>query len=98
TVESSGAGVAFSAHVFGFGYGFFAALLVKLTGFEEKFVVPVVEKQTSWKADPRYTRALEAQAAGNLAAARSDLASLLAAEPQHFGALLLMVDLTVLNQ
>src|SRR4051794_6850286 len=61
TAEASGAGVAFSAHVFGFIYGFFAALLVRFTKFEEKFVAPVVQKQTQWTADPRFTRALEAQ-------------------------------------
>src|ERR1051326_5071858 len=53
TAEQSGAGVAFSAHVGGFVYGFAVALVLKAVGFEEKFVVPVVEKQTTWKQDER---------------------------------------------
>jgi membrane associated rhomboid family serine protease len=92
-VEDSGAGVAFSAHVFGFVFGFFFALLVKFTKFEEKFVAPVVQKQVLWTADPRYTSALEAQAAGKLEEAKKHLGPLLKEQPQHFGALQLMVDL-----
>jgi membrane associated rhomboid family serine protease len=93
TAESQGAGVAFSAHVFGFGFGFFFALLVRFTKYEEKYVVPVVEKEVLWTADPRYMRALEAQGTGNFELAKSELTSLLKDQPQHFGAMQLAVDL-----
>ena len=58
--ESSGGGVAFSAHVGGFVYGMAAALIVKLTGFEEKFVNPVVVQQTTWTMDQRTLDAMDA--------------------------------------
>lgn len=58
--ESSGGGVAFSAHVGGFVYGFAFALIVKLTGFEEKFVNPVVARETTWSMDQRTLAAMEA--------------------------------------
>jgi membrane associated rhomboid family serine protease len=93
TVESQGAGVAFSAHVIGFTFGFFFALLVKTTKFEEKYVAPVVQKEVLWTADPRFTRALELQDTGNLDAAKGELTSLLGEQPQHFGALQSVVDL-----
>jgi membrane associated rhomboid family serine protease len=93
TVESSGAGVAFSAHVFGFVYGVAAALLVKVSGFEAKYVAPVVEKQISWKADDRYTRALEERTKGGFDVAKAELTSLLAEQPSHLGGLELIVDI-----
>lgn len=53
-----GSSVAFSAHVGGFVYGFAIALIVKLMSFEEKFVNPVVEKETTWQMDERIARAI----------------------------------------
>ena len=58
--EAGGGGTAFSAHVGGFVYGFAVALIVKLTGFEEKFVNPTVVKQTTWSMDERTIAAMEA--------------------------------------
>lgn len=58
--ESSGGGVAFSAHVGGFVYGFAVALAVKASKFEEKFVEPEVVKQTSWSMDERTLAAMAA--------------------------------------
>lgn len=58
--ESSGGGVAFSAHVGGFVYGFALALIVKFAKFEEKFVEPEVVKQTSWSMDERTLAAMAA--------------------------------------
>ncbi len=54
----AGGSVAFSAHVGGFVYGFAVALIVKVTSFEEKFVTPVVEKETTWEMDERVARAI----------------------------------------
>jgi membrane associated rhomboid family serine protease len=94
TSESSGAGVAFSAHVGGFVYGFCLALLVKVTGFEDKFVAPVVEKQTSWKMDDRLVQAMAARDVGNLEEARRNVGALLAAKPNDIDALRLAVDVS----
>ncbi len=53
----------------------------------------MVEKEVLWTADPRYTRALDAQGTGNFELAKSELTSLLKDQPQHFGAMQLAVDL-----
>ena len=58
--EAGGAGVAFSAHVGGFVYGFAFALIVKAIRFEEKHVNPVVEQETTWSMDERTVRAMAA--------------------------------------
>lgn len=58
--EAGGGGVAFSAHVGGFVYGVAIALIVKLSGFEEKYVNPVVAKETTWSMDERTLRAMAA--------------------------------------
>ena len=58
--EAGGGGVAFSAHVGGFVYGVAFATIVKLTGFEEKFVNPTVEKETTWSMDERTLAAMDA--------------------------------------
>lgn len=47
--EAGGGGVAFSAHVGGFLYGFVIALIVKMVSFEERVVNPVVKKETTWE-------------------------------------------------
>jgi membrane associated rhomboid family serine protease len=58
--EGPGGGVAFSAHVGGFVFGFVVALVVKMSKFEEKFVEPEVVKQTSWSMDERTLAAMAA--------------------------------------
>jgi membrane associated rhomboid family serine protease len=75
--ESAGGGVAFSAHIGGFLFGFVFALIVKFTNFEEKFVNPTVVAQTSWAVDDRLVRAMEARKVGNLASAQQSLESLM---------------------
>jgi len=95
TAESSGAGVAFSAHVGGFVYGFVVALVIKAVGFEEKFVVPVVEKQTTWKQDERLLQAMAARDKGDLAGAGRQVAALLGAQPANVDALRFAVDVSL---
>ena len=58
--EAGGGGVAFSAHVGGFVYGLAFAIVVKVIGFEEKYVNPVVEQETTWTMDERTLRAMGA--------------------------------------
>jgi len=70
----TGSAVAFSAHVGGFIWGVAIALIVKLTSFEEKFVNPVVEKETTWKMDEKVATAI---AAGDTAAYDSYVTDLL---------------------
>ena len=58
--REGGGGTAFSAHVGGFVFGVVVALLVKAVGFEQKYVNPVVEQQTTWSMDERTLKAMEA--------------------------------------
>jgi len=92
STETSGGGTAFSAHVGGFLYGVGVAFLVKLTGFEEKFVAPVVEAETTWNADPRLVKAVAARDAGDLDGARKLIQSLLTEQPRNIDALRFAVD------
>ncbi len=90
--ETSGGGTAFSAHVGGFLYGVGIALVVKLIGFEEKFVSPVVEQETTWNADERLVKAVAAKDAGNIDGARTAVHALLTEQPRNIDALRLAVD------
>jgi membrane associated rhomboid family serine protease len=75
--SEEGSGVAFSAHVGGFVFGLFVALVIRLLKFEEKFVNPVVTAQTTWTMDERLVQAIEARKAGNPQGAKQSLDALL---------------------
>jgi membrane associated rhomboid family serine protease len=92
TQEASGGGTAFSAHVGGFVYGAVFALVVKLVGFEEKYVAPVVEEETTSNADPRLVKAVAARNAGNPDGARAAIQALLKEQPRNIDALRFAVD------
>lgn len=85
-------GIAFSAHVGGFVYGLAVAIIVGVLGFEQKYVAPVVEKQTSWKVDDRVVHALDARAQGDLASARQQLEAVLRSDGGNIEALRAAVD------
>lgn len=90
--EAGGGGVAFSAHVGGFVFGVVAALMVKVSRFEEKYINPVVLQQTTWSIDPRLAEAMTMRAAGNGDGAKQALAALLREKPNEIDALRLAVD------
>lgn len=79
TSEAGGGGVAFSAHVGGFIYGFVFALIVQVTSFEERYVNPVVKKETTWELDsgdvPNYDRAATRLLTRYIEEKRDDLAT-----------------------
>jgi len=87
-------GVAFSAHVGGFVYGFAFAAVVRVANYEKKFVDPRVTKETTWVMDDRLARALAAWQRGDGAAAKVDLASLLRDEPKNIDALRTALDVS----
>ncbi|HEX7151459.1 MAG TPA: rhomboid family intramembrane serine protease [Thermoanaerobaculia bacterium] len=89
---SSGNSVAFSAHVGGFVFGVAVAAIVRATGFEEKFVNPVVLKQTTWKADERVLDAMNAHRAGDFVTARQQLNAALTANANDVEALRVSLD------
>jgi|SRR6185436_10696421 len=79
TSEAGGGGVAFSAHVGGFVYGFVIALIVKVVSFEERYVNPVVKKETTWELGsgddvPDYDRAATRMLTRHIEEKRDDLA------------------------
>ncbi len=89
--EDSGS-VAFSAHVGGFVFGIAAALIVKLTRFEEQYVNPAVEKETTWALDERTVRAMAARDQGDYAAAKRELGAVLREKPADIDALQTAVE------
>lgn len=90
--ESRGGGVAFSAHIGGFLYGFAFALIVKSARFEEKYVNPVVEKETTWAMDERIVRAITARNVEDYDTAKRELAAVLRDDPRNIDALQTAVD------
>ncbi|PYQ30668.1 MAG: hypothetical protein DMF56_07620 [Acidobacteria bacterium] len=90
--EAGGGGVAFSAHIGGFLYGAVVALLVKATSFEEKYVNPAVEKETTWAMDERVVRAMSARNHEDYATAKRELAAALRADPRNIDALQTAAD------
>jgi membrane associated rhomboid family serine protease len=96
--EDGGAGVAFSAHVGGFVYGAAVALIVKLTGFEDKFVNPAVERETTWVMDERTVRAIAARDQGDYATARRELSAVLREKPGDIDSLRTAVDVAIRSE
>lgn len=91
--EMGGGGVAFSAHVGGFVYGFLFAVIVAVLRFEQTFVEPKVVKETTWKMDDRFEQALVARRTGDDDSAKVALRALLRDEPQNGDALRMLLDI-----
>jgi membrane associated rhomboid family serine protease len=85
-------GVAFSAHVGGFVFGFAFAAVMKVVDFEKKYVDPMVTKQTTWVMDDRLARAIAARQRGALTEAKADLAGVLRDDPKNIDALRTALD------
>lgn len=85
--SEAGGGVAFSAHVGGFVFGFLFAAVLALVKFEQKVVDPKVTKQTTWTMDDRLARAIAARQRGDETLAKKELANVLRDEPRNIDAL-----------
>jgi len=81
-----GSGVAFSAHVGGFVFGVGAALLIKLTRIEERYISPQIEAATTIEQHPALEQAMDARLSGDFAAARAHLDLLLRQQPENLDA------------
>ena len=90
--EAGGGGVAVSAHIGGFLFGVAVALIVKATSFEEKFVNPVVEQETTWVMDERVVRAMAARDVSDYDTAKRELSSALRDDPRSIDALQTAID------
>jgi membrane associated rhomboid family serine protease len=86
--STSGAhsGVAFWAHVGGFAFGALAALGIRLSGVERRFIDPAIESKIGIVQHPGVERALDARNRGDWATARRELRRALAAEPDNLDA------------
>jgi membrane associated rhomboid family serine protease len=84
---SPDAHVAFWAHVGGFVFGASAALVIKLTDLETRWINPQIEKETTLAQDPSLERALEARVSGDLVRARRELRGALSRSPDNVDAL-----------
>ncbi len=80
---SPDAPVAFWAHVGGFVFGASAALVIKLTDLEARWINPQIEKETTLAQDPSLERALEARVHGDLVTARRELRGALSRSPEN---------------
>jgi len=78
--------VAWWAHVGGFCFGVGVALLVKLTGIEEKLISPAIEQQISFTQHPGVERARGFRVQGQLDAGRTEIERTLAEEPENLDA------------
>ena len=77
--------VAYMAHIGGFSVGVLTALAMRLTGFEERFLAPSVQKTqvaAGVTKDPRFDRACELLNTGNGESARLLFNKLLADRPE----------------
>jgi membrane associated rhomboid family serine protease len=73
-VVGDAAGVAFWAHIGGFGLGAGFALVMRATGLEERFIAPAIERKTNLVSKhPGLARALEFYDAGDYQKAVSEL-------------------------
>jgi membrane associated rhomboid family serine protease len=91
--SEEGSGVAFSAHVGGFVFGFLFAAAIGLAKYEQKYVDPKVTKQTTWAMDDRLARAIAPRQRGDDAAAKRELAAVLRDDPRNIDALRTALDL-----
>ena len=80
------AGVAWWAHIGGFGFGFAAALALKVMRVEESVIHPAIEKEIGLTQNPALERAMDARLAGDLDTARRELRAVLGAEPENVDA------------
>ncbi|HSP13876.1 MAG TPA: rhomboid family intramembrane serine protease [Thermoanaerobaculia bacterium] len=92
-LSEAGSGVAFSAHVGGFIYGAAFALIIMVTGFEEKHVAPRIQKEISWQIDPRIAAAMTARDKFDFETAKREIAPVLREKPGDIDALRTAVDI-----
>lgn len=76
-------GVAYWAHVGGFGFGMIVALVIKQQGIEERFIRPVIERKISIEQDPALEEAMGLMARRETVAAREAFARVLAIDPRN---------------
>jgi membrane associated rhomboid family serine protease len=87
--------VALWAHVGGFAFGAFAALLIASLGIENRWIHPAIEKSVSWNQSEGLVGALEAHSRGDLEAARQRARTVARQEPANVDAQRVACDLAL---
>lgn len=80
------AGTAWWAHIGGFGFGFAAALALKVMRVEEAVIHPAIEKEIGLTQNPSLEAAMDARLKGDLQTARREIRKVLASEPDNVDA------------
>ncbi len=83
---SESSGIAVFSHIGGFLFGAAAALAIRLTRLEERYVSPAIERRISFEQHPALGRASDARRAGDFETARREVGVVLAAEPTNVDA------------
>jgi membrane associated rhomboid family serine protease len=79
-------GVAWWAHIGGFGFGASVALMMRAARIEERFVNPAIERRTSFEAHPSLERIVDARVAGRLEEAQAELEKVLRSQSGNIDA------------
>jgi membrane associated rhomboid family serine protease len=87
--------VALWAHVGGFAFGVFAALLIALFGVEKRWIHPAIESRVSWNQNVGLVGALEARSRGELDAARERAGTVVREDPSNVDAQRVACDLAL---
>ncbi len=78
-------GVAYWAHIGGFGFGAVMALILRYSGLEQK-ADRIIEDKVGWSADPRIVKATDLLENGQVDEAISELKALIAEKPASIDA------------
>jgi len=81
-----GAGVAWWAHVGGFVFGLAAALAIRVSGVEQNWINPSIERQISVTQHEGLEKGMNARLEGDLPRARREIAQVLREEPDNLDA------------
>jgi membrane associated rhomboid family serine protease len=90
--------VAFHAHIGGFIFGVLVAVLIRSTGFEDKYLAPAIEKKVSLVQNPLYLQAMEKSEQGDYTGALLLLEKVVRQEPDHLDAFMEMRRISEINR
>jgi membrane associated rhomboid family serine protease len=96
--DTDASGVAWWAHVGGFGFGVIVALTVRAIRVEERFINPVIERQIKLEAHPSLERIVDARVAGRLDEAQAELDQVLRSQPDNIDAWIESYELGLARQ
>jgi membrane associated rhomboid family serine protease len=86
--------VAFWAHVGGFGFGIFVVAILRFSGLERKYLIPLVN-DTLNLMDSDFSKAVEARSTGDTDEAEKHLQEILHREPSNLDAARELIDLYI---